>query len=325
MLGWPYGGRSTLDGASWPTSPTNWWDVQAAFPHLPQAVPPKPPSSKAGVYPDSVYLPVHHRPQEKRRKREKPGENGGKTGGKRARKQGENEGKNGGQPGENGEQREGGDVGENGGGGGGGMGKPGEKGGDEGKRGNNEEQRGGGLGEKRGRVGLGAAPGGTIRNCAGHSPALDSSIGPRRHGALRPRVSQDLFHLRRTQTFIGWWKQTYIIPQRFALKLPRKAHWRKVAAEMLLLRNLSDSTVLPAVALCFDNPDVQFAQLLAQKTLRWEHGNAVFNNSHFFVALGGYLKMWRMHETRGRYLFYCDSNPKNWAFSKVRGRARWCA
>ena len=34
---------------------------------------------------------------------------------------------------------------------------------------------------------------------------------------------------------------------------------------------------------------------LAKKTMKFEKGDAVYNSSHFFTALMGYVKVWQMH------------------------------
>eukprot|EP01006_Ploeotia_vitrea_P026140 TRINITY_DN59109_c0_g1_i1.p1 TRINITY_DN59109_c0_g1~~TRINITY_DN59109_c0_g1_i1.p1 ORF type:complete len:448 (-),score=19.51 TRINITY_DN59109_c0_g1_i1:236-1432(-) len=127
---------------------------------------------------------------------------------------------------------------------------------------------------------------------------------------------QGMFHVHRARIFMGWYKQTYIIPNQFALKLPRKG-WKKLLSEMLVLRNLTDHLITPAVSLCFDTPAVQYAQLLFRKTLRWEKNMTKNSPKTFFTAMAGWTQMWKAHRWRGRFLFYCDSGPKNWAMSRA--------
>eukprot|EP01012_Entosiphon_sulcatum_P025315 TRINITY_DN30627_c0_g1_i1.p1 TRINITY_DN30627_c0_g1~~TRINITY_DN30627_c0_g1_i1.p1 ORF type:complete len:709 (-),score=76.41 TRINITY_DN30627_c0_g1_i1:5-2095(-) len=122
---------------------------------------------------------------------------------------------------------------------------------------------------------------------------------------------ENLFHKSRCPIAMGLYKQTYIIPGLFALKIARTGEWRRVLKEMLWLRNATEPETTPAVALCFDGR--MYAQALIRqlgphgerKPIRWT------NAEDYFLAIAGQLQFWHAHHRRGRFLFYCDPGPKN--------------
>ena len=86
-----------------------------------------------------------------------------------------------------------------------------------------------------------------------------------------------------------------------------------------MLRNLTEPQVTPAMSLCFDHPFPKYAQqkfLIQLGAAGQVHKHLLTNTSHFYIALAGYLQLWRAHERRGTFLFYCDAGPKNCAISR---------
>ena len=80
--------------------------------------------------------------------------------------------------------------------------------------------------------------------------------------------------------------------------------------EMVVLRNLTEPQVTPAMSLCFDHPFPKYAQqkfLIQLGAAGQVHKHLLTNTSHFYIALAGYLQLWRAHERRGTFLFYCDA------------------
>eukprot|EP00668_Euglena_longa_P014000 GGOE01017956.1.p1 GENE.GGOE01017956.1~~GGOE01017956.1.p1 ORF type:complete len:713 (-),score=137.56 GGOE01017956.1:79-2217(-) len=144
---------------------------------------------------------------------------------------------------------------------------------------------------------------------------------------------QQLFHQKRTYRLLGTFKDTYFVPSMgFALKVANSAanrkragskgfvgDWRTLQREMVVLRNLSEPHITPALALCFDAPFPKYAQERFAMQLGFAGQTKavrIANVSHFHTALAGYLQLWRSHERRGSFLFYCDAGPKNWAISR---------
>eukprot|EP00667_Euglena_gracilis_P002796 EG_transcript_2801 len=122
---------------------------------------------------------------------------------------------------------------------------------------------------------------------------------------------QNLFHLPRRRKFIGWFKYGFLIPQwDFVFKFPRQAFWKRVLKEMVVLRNLTGDHIAPAKALCFY--EMTLAQTIIGAALR--RPNATHHDLDTFVsALAGFHRLWMAHRSWGRFFFYCDAGPKNWA------------
>lgn len=122
---------------------------------------------------------------------------------------------------------------------------------------------------------------------------------------------QNLFHLPRRRKFIGWFKYGFLIPQwDFVFKFPRQAFWKRVLKEMVVLRNLTGDQIAPAKALCFY--EMSMAQTIISGALRRQ--NVTHRTLDTFVsALAGFHRLWMAHKEWGRFFFYCDAGPKNWA------------
>uniref|UniRef100_A0A7S1HVL4 Glycosyltransferase 61 catalytic domain-containing protein n=1 Tax=Eutreptiella gymnastica TaxID=73025 RepID=A0A7S1HVL4_9EUGL len=164
-----------------------------------------------------------------------------------------------------------------------------------------------------------------------HNRVLQAIMGgldlpqPRRPSQLEPMHlstgppfigCQHLFHLPRRRKFIGWFKYGFLIPDLyngFVFKFPRQAFWKRVLKEMVILRNLTGDHIAPAKALCFY--EMSMAQTLIGGALRRQ--NVTHRTMDTFVAaLSGFHRLWAAHQDWGRFFFYCDAGPKNWAMGK---------
>eukprot|EP00667_Euglena_gracilis_P004706 EG_transcript_4726 len=127
---------------------------------------------------------------------------------------------------------------------------------------------------------------------------------------------ENLFHKSKYPIQKGLFKQVHLTPD-FALKLPRTGDWKRLAKEMLMLRNLSEPQITPAVSLCFDRPMYAQASISALGHQGQVKAERLPNPEQFYIAIAGFLRVWYSHETRGAFLFYCDPGPKNWGIPKA--------
>eukprot|EP01012_Entosiphon_sulcatum_P028416 TRINITY_DN3435_c0_g2_i1.p1 TRINITY_DN3435_c0_g2~~TRINITY_DN3435_c0_g2_i1.p1 ORF type:complete len:708 (+),score=103.01 TRINITY_DN3435_c0_g2_i1:27-2126(+) len=133
---------------------------------------------------------------------------------------------------------------------------------------------------------------------------------------------ENMYHKSKYFHLKGLYKETYLVPNQFALKISRGGDWKPLLKEMRVLRNFSEPIITPALAMCF--AEGMFAQALirqlgphgATKATRWS------SHEDYFLTLAGFMQFWDANRVRGSYLFYCDPGPKNLGLSKDSGPMR---